>query len=136
MGALQFVSPDANVVASFVVQNPTALYDDLMNMLKTADEKCWQEFNELQTQHGVSLREDFAAKLGGEFAVAVDGPVIPTPSWKVVVEVNNPEGLQQNIEHIVAELNKEIAQKGETQLVWENSQSGDRTFYRLKPTTG
>jgi ferric-dicitrate binding protein FerR (iron transport regulator) len=137
MGALQFISPDANVVASFVVQNPTALYDDLMNMLKTADSKAWQEFNELQTQHGVSLREDFAAKLGGEFAVAVDGPVIPTPSWKVVVEVNNPEGLQQNIEHVVAELNKEMAQKGgPSQLVWENSQSGARTFYRLKPTTG
>jgi hypothetical protein len=137
MGALQFISPDANVVASFVVDNPTALYDDLMNTLKTADEKDWQEFNNLQTQHGISLREDFAAKLGGEFAVAVDGPVLPTPSWKVVFEVNNPEGLQQSIEHAVAEMNKELEAKGQTQrLVWENTQSGDRTFYRLKPSTG
>jgi hypothetical protein len=136
MGALQFISPDANVVASFVVQNPTALYDDLMNMLKAADQNAWQELSDVQTQHGISLREDFAAKLGGEFAVAVDGPVIPIPSWKVVVEVNNPEGLQQSIEHAVAELNEELAQKAKTQLVWENSQSGGRTFYRLKPATG
>lgn len=137
MGALQFISPDANVVASFVVENPTALYDDLMNTLQTADANAFQQFLNLQTQHGISLREDFAAKLGGEFAVAVDGPVLPTPSWKAVFEVNDPAGLQQSLEHAVTELNAELAAKGQTQqLVWENTQSGDRTFYRLKPTTG
>jgi hypothetical protein len=137
MGALQFISPDANVVASFVVENPTALYDDLLNTLKTADESAWQQFSDLQLQHNVSLRDDFAAKLGGEFAVAVDGPLLPTPSWKVVFEVNNPEGLQQSIEHAVTELNAELAAKGQTQqLTWDNSQNGDRVFYRLKPATG
>ncbi len=136
MGALQFISPDANVVAAFVVENPTAMYDDLMNTLQTADAAAWQEFSNLQTQHGINLRDDFAAKLGGEFAVAVDGPVLPTPSWKVVFEVNDPAGLQQNIERAVIELNNELAAKGKPQLAWENAQSGDRTFYRLKPATG
>lgn len=136
MGALQFISPDANVVASFVVENPTAMYDDLMNTLKTADASAWQEFINLQTQHGINLRDDFAAKLGGEIAVAVDGPVLPTPSWKVVVEVNDPAGLQQSFERAVTELNKELAAKGQPQLVWENAQVGDRTYYRLKASTG
>lgn len=137
MGALQFISPDANVVGAFVVENPTALYDDLLNTLKTADENAWRQFNELQAQHGFNLRQDFAAKLGGEFAVAVDGPVLPTPSWKVVFEVNDPAGLQQSLERAVAELNKELQAKGQPQqLVWENTQVGERTFYRLKPTTG
>ncbi len=136
MGALQFISPDANVVAAFVVQNPAAMYDDLMNTLKTADATAWQEIVNLQAQHGISLRDDFAAKLGGEFAVAVDGPVLPTPSWKVVFEVNDPAGLQQSIERAVTELNNELAAKGKPQLAWENAQSNGRTFFRLKPATG
>ncbi|MBI1766196.1 MAG: FecR domain-containing protein [Acidobacteria bacterium] len=136
MGALQFISPDANVVAAFVVQNPAAMYDDLMNTLKTADAAAWQEFINLQTQHGISLRDDFAAKLGGEIAVAVDGPVLPTPSWKVVCEVNDPAGLQQSFERAVVELNKELVAKDKPQLVWENAQSNGRTFYRLKPASG
>jgi hypothetical protein len=136
MGALQFISPDANVVGAFVVQNPAALYDDLLNTLRTAEPRAWQHLNELQTQHGISLREDFAAKLGGEFAAAVDGPVLPTPAWKVVIEVNTPAALQQSVERAVTALNTELAQRGEAQLVWDNAQVGGRTYYRLKPATG
>ena len=136
MGALQFISPDANLVAGFVVQNPTAMFDDLMNTLKTADPNAWQELNNVQTQHGVSLRDDFAAKLGGEIAAAVDGPVLPTPSWKVVVEVNNPDGLQQSFERVVVEVNKELAAHGKPQLAWDNTQASGRTYFRLKASTG
>ena len=33
---------------------------------------------------------EIAANLGGEVTVAVDGPLLPTPSWKVAIEVNDP----------------------------------------------
>jgi hypothetical protein len=135
MGALQFISPDANVIGAFVVQSPTALFDDLMNALKTAAPKEWQEFVDLQAQHGINLREDFAAALGGEFAAALDGPVLPTPAWKVVAEVNDAAKLQASLERAVTEMNKIAAQHNHAGLLWERADSGGKTFYRLKATS-
>src|SRR5262249_36110143 len=37
MGALEFISPNANLVAAFVVKDPTALVDDLFETLQKAD---------------------------------------------------------------------------------------------------
>ena len=39
----------------------------------------------------------FAAPLGGEYAFAIDGPILPTPSWKLVFQVNDPAHLQQTL---------------------------------------
>ena len=136
MGALQFISPDANVVAAFVVQSPTALFDDLLNALKVGDEKAWQHIQDMQTQHGINLRDDFAAALGGEFAAALDGPVLPTPAWKVVAEVNDAAKLQASLERAVIEFNKLAAEHGVTGLLWERAEQGGKTFYRIKLTTG
>src|SRR5262249_36828848 len=84
MGALQFISPDANVVAAFVVKNPSALVDDLLGAMNAVDPSLQQHLAEFQSQTGVNIRDDLAAPMGGEFAFAVDGPMLPTPSWKLV----------------------------------------------------
>lgn len=132
MGALEFISPDANVVAAFVVKEPTALVDDLLNTLKTADPKAWQELQDFQATQGVDLRNDLAGPLGGEYAFAIDGPVLPTPSWKAVFEVDDPQRLQQSFERIVERLNAELTKEGRKGLAWSRTESGGRTFYTLK----
>src|SRR5262249_7055121 len=101
MGALQFISPDANVVAAFVVKNPSALVDDLLNAINAVDPNLQQHLAQFQSQTGLNIRDDLAAPLGGEFAFAVDGPVLPTPSWKLVFEVYDPSHLQTTIERLV-----------------------------------
>jgi hypothetical protein len=86
----------------------------------------------LQRDHGLNLRNDFAAPLGGEYAFAIDGPILPTPSWKLVVQVNDPAHLQQTFEQIVNEINKQAAKEGKKGLEWDKSDSGGRTFYTLR----
>ena len=54
------------------------------------------------------------------------------PAWKLVFEVNDPQHLQQALEHAVTEVNKEAAAFGKSGLVWDKTESGDRTFYSLK----
>jgi hypothetical protein len=83
MGTLDFISPDATFAASFVVNNPAAL---LAQLPKTP-------FSEISN--------DIAATLGGEVTMAVDGPLLPSPSWKVAVEVNDPARLEWSIEQMV-----------------------------------
>jgi hypothetical protein len=85
-----------------------------------------------QASRGVDIRNDIAAPLGGEFAFAIDGPLLPTPSWKLVFEVNDPAHLQQALEHVVSEVNKEAAKFGRNGLNWEQTDLSGRKYYTLK----
>lgn len=132
MGSLEYISPDANVVAGFVVKNPTSLVDDLLGVLETVSPELRRNLDKQQSAHGLDIRNDIAAPLGGEFAFAIDGPILPTPSWKLVFEVLDPQHLQQTLERVVTEVNREAAVFGKGGLNWERTESGDRTFYALK----
>jgi FecR-like protein/uncharacterized protein DUF3352 len=132
MGSLEYITPDANVVAGFVVKKPESLVDDLLGVLETVSPELRRNLDRQQSAHGLDIRNDIAAPLGGEFAFAIDGPILPTPSWKLVFEVNDPEHLQQTLERVVTEVNKEAAVFGKSGLSWAKTESGDRTFYTLK----
>lgn len=135
MGALNFISPDANMVAAFVVREPSSLVDELLGYLDTASPRIRQDLKVLEADYGLKLREDFAAPLGGEFAFAIDGPILPTPSWKMIFEVYDQARLQQTFERVVEEVNKQAAKMGIGGLQWERNESGGRTFYVLKSVT-
>ncbi|MEK6320765.1 MAG: FecR domain-containing protein [Acidobacteriota bacterium] len=132
MGALEFISPDANVVAAFVVKEPVALVNDLLSALNVVDPKFSEHLSEFQTETGLDIRKDFAAPLGGEFAFAIDGPLLPTPSWKMVFEVYDPAHLQQTFERVVDKMNEIAAREGKKGFQWDRSDIGGRTYYTLK----
>jgi hypothetical protein len=133
MGSLEYISPDANVVAGFVVKNPVALVDDLLGVIETTSPGLQDKLKKLETEHGLDVRKDFAAPLGGEFAFAVDGPILPTPAWKMVFEVNDPAHLQQTLEKVVDEVNQQAAKEGHSNMLqWEKADISGRTFYTLK----
>src|SRR5262245_18598330 len=132
MGALEFISPDANLVAAFVVKEPTALVDDLFETLKKADEKGWNDLQRFQAEQGIDLRNDFALPLGGEYAFALDGPVLPVPSWKAVFQVDDQQHLQQALERLVDMINAGLARQGKKGLAWTRTESGGRVFYKLR----
>jgi len=91
-----------------------------------------KHLDDLQKNHGLNLRNDIAAPLGGEYAFAIDGPILPTPSWKLIFQVNDPVHLQQTFEQVVNEVNKEAAKEGKKGLEWERSDSGGHTYYTLR----
>ncbi len=132
MGSLEYISPDANVVAGFVVKEPVKMVDDLLGVLETVQPDVRKMLDEQQAARGIDIRKDIAAPLGGEFAFAIDGPILPTPSWKVVFEVNEPEHLQQALEHVVSEVNKEAAKFGRHGLTWQQADVSGRKYYTLK----
>jgi hypothetical protein len=98
MGALDYVSPESTLAAAFVVANGA----DIVDQLKAISPK------EL-----APVRDALAASLGGEFALAVDGPLMPVPSWKIVAEVYDPAGAQAAIQRAVAKYAAEAPQHRE-----------------------
>lgn len=132
MGALDFISPDASVVAAFVADRPLSIVDDLLSAMQSADPKAFEDLKKFEAEHGLSLREDFAAPLGGEFAFALDGPMLPIPAWKVVIEVNDPTKFQESIARTVTELNRWAESQGKPGLTLSSEMNGDRAVYTIK----
>lgn len=132
MGALTFMSPDATLLAAFVVKEPVLLMDDLFRMIEAANPQFRDEIAKFESENGVSLRDDVAAPLGGELALALDGPVLPVPAWKVVFEVYDPVRLQQTIERVVSKLDEVSRREGHGDISLESETSGERTFYTVR----
>jgi hypothetical protein len=132
MGSFEYISPDANVAAAFVVRDPVKLVDDLLGVLETVSPDLRKNLDKQTAERGLDIRTDIAAPLGGEFAFAIDGPILPTPSWKMVFEVNDSAHLQQTLERIVGEINKEAAKFGKAGLVWDRAELDGRGYYTLR----
>ncbi|MCA1624459.1 MAG: FecR domain-containing protein [Acidobacteria bacterium] len=136
MGALDFISANANVATAFVVKKPELLVDDLLGFFETVEPDLRRQMQEIEKSQGIDLRNDFAAALGGEFAFAIDGPIFPTPSWKVILEVYDQAKLQGTFERAIEKLNQFSVLHGKGKLILESATSGDRTFYSLKSDKG
>ena len=132
MGALDFVSPHAQGAAAFVFKGPSLVFDDLVALMATSDSKARDELARLESELDLNLREDLAATLGGEFAVALDGPLLPTPAWKLVVEVYDPARLQSSLELLVSRANDEALSAGRGGLRLESEQVGEETYHSLR----
>ncbi len=131
MASLEFVSPDAFAMACFLVKDPVTIVDEVFELLQTAGNPELGQFGEFQSKTGLSLREDIAAPLGREFLFAVDGPILPTPAWKIVVEVDDPVHFQQTIERLVAEINARAAAEGKPGLAMSTGTSGGLNYHKI-----
>lgn len=131
MRTLDFISPDANLVAAFVVKDPSSMLDDLL----AAIPEFGTELGKLSTEHGIDLRE-LAATLGGEVALAVDGPLVPTPAWKLVLEVYDPNRLQAAMRDLVGRLDAKLRQEGKPGVTFTTQTVGGRTYSAVTLRTG
>ena len=63
--------------------------------------------------------------------MAFDGPVLPTPRWKLVVEVYDPATLQSTIAKLVDSFNRE-ATRSDGSFSLAKQQVGSQTYYTLR----
>jgi hypothetical protein len=132
MGSLTFVSPEASAATAVVFREPRLLFADVLASL-TSEERSQVEASlaELSAEHGWDLEADLFAPLGGEMAIAIDGPLVPTPSWKLVVEVYDPLRLQVGLERLVADLDARLAAEDGTRLALAQEADG---YWHLRRT--
>jgi len=132
MGSLDFISPQANFAAAFVMEEPSSMVDQLLGFIGTDDAEFQEQLEKFQQENGIDIRRDVAAALGGEFAVAIDGPLLPKPSWKLVVEVYNPAQLQQSLRWAVDRVNELALEHDRLGLELREQARGARRFYELQ----
>jgi hypothetical protein len=134
IGSLNFVTPNAAIAVAFLSKDPKIIADDFISMTAKGQNTKWTE---AEAKLRISFRDDLAANLGGDFLLSLDGPVLPTPSWKAVIEVHNPQALEATLERLAQSL-RDQAQANQTQshaLAIESSQAGAQRFYSVQDLT-
>jgi hypothetical protein len=139
LGSLDFVSPNAALVVGGVSKEPSAIADDLVAMISaeksgTAEGNATDKWNKAQSELGIDIRNDLAGNLGGEFLFALDGPVLPTPSWKIVVEVRDSARFENTLERLAQAINNHARGENGHGISIDTTQSGAQTFHAVHNT--
>ncbi len=132
VGSLDYVSANAGAAVSFVAKQPALMLDDIFSTIGASDPNFSQDLTKANSELGLDIRNDLASALGGELTLALDGPVLPTPSWKAVVEVNNSGALQLAMEKMVQAANREAQKSNQPGITLNQAQAGGRTFYTIQ----
>ena len=130
MGTLDFMSQDTSFAVSFVMKNPAVV---LQEFLSTGGSMAGLQkvLTGAQQETGVNLLNDIAANLGGEMTIAFDGPILPLPTWKVAIEVDNPAQLQAAIEKAVQAAQRDYPKSNVTLTT---STAGGLAYHKLTTT--
>ncbi|MEO8657951.1 MAG: FecR domain-containing protein [Bryobacteraceae bacterium] len=131
INALEYVSPEASALGAFVLKSPTSIIDEFLSIASAKDPTLMPHLIETESRVGVSFRDDLAATMGAEVALALDGPAFPTPSWKLVIEVYDPVRLQSALTRIVAAANVQSTLQGQAALTMTEDTVDGRTYYRI-----
>lgn len=130
MGALDFLTPQASAVVAFVAKQPAEVLDDALRVSQAAS-SLRSKLVEVERDWELRVREDLAEALGGEVAIALDGPILPTPSLKLVVEVQDADRVERAIETFVRRADQELQKKREGSLLIEHEQVRSRVYHRV-----
>jgi hypothetical protein len=135
LGAADFISPDAAFAAAAVMKRPEVLFTEVLSWIGPDGVDFGPSKAQADAKAGMAPLQDLAATLGGDIAIALDGPVLPVPSWKVAVEVYDPVRFQAALERLLGWANERIAAEGHTgRVVVERQDAGNRADWVLRFT--
>ncbi|HUI55201.1 MAG TPA: FecR domain-containing protein [Bryobacteraceae bacterium] len=131
MGSLDYISPDATVLLAFVVNDPVAIVDQVLAVKQGSPKAADRALSDASQQTGFDVRHDLAGSLGGEFALAMDGSVMPVPSWKLVTEVYDPQRFQATLQKVIDSYNRDAVKAGQKPMRTGQETMGDHTYYMV-----
>jgi hypothetical protein len=135
IGSLQFITPNAAVVVALLSKDPAAIADDIVAMTVSNDGEQDRKWTEAEAKLQIDFRDDLAATLGGDFLLSLDGPVLPTPSWKVVIEVHDSQKLERTLEKLTAAIREQTQGTAAHSIAIEPSDAGGRRYYSVHDLT-
>jgi len=131
MGSLDFVSPNAYIAASAVTKDAALMFDDLLDLVSAQDAEAFNQLRNLEGLLGIDLRNDLAGSFGGEATFALDGPVLPIPSWKLIIEVYDPATFVHSLERALVLANVRLRAENQAEVRLDARSAGGRTYYTL-----
>ncbi|MFC1852476.1 FecR domain-containing protein [candidate division CSSED10-310 bacterium] len=131
MGALNFISPEVSLFSAIVFKNTETLMQDVLEFIHHMSPPGTNSPPDAAEEDLLEMMQQIASALGGEAAFALDGPLLPVPSWKVICEVYNEPLLNDIINQAIKLANRELSER-DVQFSLESSLEGEHTLYSLQ----
>lgn len=132
IGALDFVTPNASIAFAVLSKDPASIADDIIAMSSADSNK---NLDKAEQELQINIRQDLIANIGGEFLLALDGPALPTPSWKAVLEVHDSGRLEATLEQLVQVIDTKSRDPKVHQVQIEPSDVGSQRYYAVRDVT-
>lgn len=120
---LDFVSPAPIYAGAVVLQSPSLIFDEIKALAGAANPMASAGLAQFESQLGINLRQDLFSKLGGQFAFALEKVEDSEPSFKVIAQVSDPDGLQNTIKQLLEVYNDKAA-VGRTASLKQKTEAG------------
>jgi hypothetical protein len=132
LATLDFVSQDAYLVSAAAAKDGIELFDELLGMVSELGPDALGELESFESEIGIDLRNDLAVAIGGEGTFAVDGPVLPIPTWKLIIEIYDPAAIEHAIGELIQRANTELAANGAEPIEIDVRTADGRTLTTLR----
>jgi hypothetical protein len=113
LGSLDFVSPKAILAGTVVLKNPAQIFEDVKEFATSSNPNAFATLAGLEDAFKLSLKGDLLSQLAGEITFELDNANQSDPAWKAVLQVNDPNRLQQALSTLMAAVHFEAQQSDE-----------------------
>jgi hypothetical protein len=107
------------------------MLDDVLKIAYASNESAAEKVARGESELKIRFHQDLADTLGGEVTFALDGPILPTFSWKIIAEVHDPGRLQSTIQQLITDVNEHDKDKHPPVGI-EQSTANGLTFYTIR----
>lgn len=138
LSALDFFSPEAHLAMAGVSAQPAKLLGQLLD-LKSAEADAADPGDAAVADCDAAPTDSLpamAAAAGGEFAFALDGPVLPRPAWTLAMNLRDAAAFQSGMERLLACLDSHARAANEGQVLRESGNVGGYSMQSVRIERG
>jgi len=128
MPSLDYISPDAHFAFSAVTKDASQMASEFFAAMGGAA----TQVSAIEKELGINVLNDLIGPLGGEITMAVDGALLPVPTYVFSTEVYNASLLTSTLRRVADAFNLKTAGTKMGSVTFSQESASGRTWYSLK----
>lgn len=130
MPSLDYISPEATFAMSAVTKDASQMAVEFFAAMNGAS----SNVTEIEKALGISIVNDLLGPIGGEVTLAVDGPLLPVPTYVLATEVYDAARLTSTLRRVSEAYNRNAAGTSMGSVQFSEQAANGRIFYTIRHT--
>jgi type IV pilus assembly protein PilA len=114
------------LAGALLLKDPAEIFDDIKDLAIASNPNAFTAIAQMEQSLKLSFKEDLFRRLTGEVTYELASVTQPSPVWKVILGVNDPDRLQTTLSTLFTTMH----------LSAQQSQEGGVTYRTLRTTSG
>ena len=128
MPSLDYISPEATFAMSAVTKDASQMAEEFFAAMSGLS----GNVSELEKTLGINIVNDLLGPIGGEVTFAVDGALLPVPTYVMATEVYDAARLTSTLRRVADAFNQKAAGTSMGSVKFSEQTVGGRTFYTIQ----